>query len=367
MCIDRFRPGSGLLSATIIFLCGPLGATVFNQTNLVSDIPGLAAVTDANLVNPWGVSFSPTSPFWVSDQAKGVSTLYNASGAKQGGPLVVNTPGGATGQVFNPTSDFLIGSTPSAFIFATLSGNIEAWNGAQGTNAAVMATTTGGAYTGLAMGTVGVSNMLYAANKASGKIDVFDNTFHPVTLAGTPFADAAVPAGLTPYNIQNLGGNLYVEYSGPRGAPGGFVAIFDTSGKLLQNINDPHLDAPWGVALAPAGFGDFGGDLLVGNFGDGTIDAFNPATGAFAGVLKDSSGNPIVNSGLWALEFRTPVPGNANTGSDPNTLFFVAGINGEQDGLFGKLDPVPEPGTLATAGFILVGAFSLRVLRKRKA
>jgi uncharacterized protein (TIGR03118 family) len=364
MRIHHFRPGSALLSAAIILLCGPLGATVFNQTMLVSDIPGLANVTDPNLVNPWGVSFAPTSPFWVSDQGKNVSTLYNAAGAPQGGPLIVSTPGGPTGQVFNPTSGFLIGSMPSTFIFSTLSGSILAWNGAQGTVAATVVPSTGGSYTGLTMDTLNGNNMLYAANKATGNIDVFDSSFNAVTLPGA-FVNPAVPAGLTPYNIQNLGGKLYVEYSAARGTPGGFVAVYDASGALLQNINDPHLNAPWGVALAPAGFGDFGGDLLVGNFGSGMIDAFNPTTGAFAGVLMNSSGVPIVNSGLWALEFRTPVTGNANTGSDPNTLFFVAGINNEADGLFGRIDQAPEPGTLITSGFILAGAFCLRVLRKR--
>jgi uncharacterized protein (TIGR03118 family) len=367
MYTNHFRPSSALLSAMIVLLCGPLGASVFVQTNLVSDIPGLAAVTDPNLVNPWGMSFSPTSPFWVSDQGKNVSTLYNASGAPQGGPLIVSTPGGPTGQVFNPTTGFLVGGTAATFIFSTLSGDIEAWNGAQGTTAAIVAPSTGGSYTGLTMGTVNGNSMLYAANKAGGNIVVFDTMFQPVNLGSTAFVDPGVPAGLTPYNIQNLGGKLYVEYSGARGAPGGYVAVFDTSGNLLQSINDSHLNAPWGVALAPMGFGDFGGDLLVGNFGSGMIDAFNPTTGAFAGVLTDSSGNPIVNSGLWALEFRTPVAGNANTGSDPNSLFFVAGINGETDGLFGRINPTPEPGTLATAFLVLAGVFCLRVLRNRPA
>jgi uncharacterized protein (TIGR03118 family) len=368
MYTNHVRPSSALLGAMIVLFCGPLGASVFVQTNLVSDIPGLAPVTDSNLVNPWGISFSPTSPFWVSDQGKNVSTLYNASGAQQGGPLIVSTPGGPTGQVFNPTTGFLInGGTSATFIFSTLSGAIEAWNGAQGTTAATVVPSTGGSYTGLTMGSVNGSNLLYAANKAGGNIAVFDSTFQPVNLGSGAFVDPSVPAGLTPYNIQNLGGKLYVEYSGARGAPGGYVAVFDTSGNLLQSINDSHLDAPWGVALAPAGFGDFGGDLLVGNFGSGMIDAFNATTGAFAGVLTDSSGNPIVNSGLWALEFRTPVAGNANTGSDPNSLFFVAGINGETDGLFGRINPTPEPGTLATAFLVIAGVFGLKVLRNRPA
>jgi uncharacterized protein (TIGR03118 family) len=314
-------------------------------------------------MNPWGVSFSGTSPFWVSDQVNNVATLYNASGIPT--PLIVSTPGGPTGQVFNPTTGFLIGgAAPATFIFATLSGNIEAWNGAQGTTAAIVAPSIGGVYTGLTMGTLNGNNMLYVANKAAGNIVVFNSSFQQVQLGGGAFVDPSVPTGLTPYNIQNIGGNLYVEYSGPTGT-GGVVAVFDTAGNLLQSITDSHLDAPWGVTLAPTGFGTFGGDLLVGNFGSGTIDAFDPVTGAFAGVLTDSSGNPIVNSGLWALEFRTPVAGNANTGSSAASLFFTAGIDRQADGLFGRIDPaVPEPGTLATAGLVFAGAFCVRALRK---
>lgn len=364
MFINHFRPGSALLGAIAVLLCGPLGATVFVQTNLVSDIPGLASVTDPNLINPWGVSFAATSPFWISDQGKNEATLYNASGAAQGGPLIVTVSGGPTGQVFNPTTGFLIGGTPSTFIFSTLSGNIDAWNGSQGTTAAIVAPSTGGVYTGLTMGTMGGNNFLYAANNAGGNIAVFDSTFQRVVLGASAFVDPAVPSGLKPYNIQNIGGKLYVEYSAARGLPGGFVAVFDTAGNLLQSINDSHLYAPWGVTLAPTGFGDFGGDLLVGNFGSGMIDAFNPTTGAFLGVLTDSTGNPIVNSGLWALEFRVPVAGNANTGSSPNTLFFTAGIDGETDGLFGRIDPAPEPGTLATAFLVLAGTVCFRVVRK---
>ena len=356
------------LAANVFFICSAsFGATIFTQTNLVSDIPGMAAVTDPNLKNPWGVSFGPTTPFWVSDQVTNVSTLYNASGVPQpASPLIVSTPGGPTGQVFNSTTGFVInGGAPAAFIFSTLGGNIEAWNGAQGTAAVIMHTTSPGAYTGLTLGTMGGSPVLYAANKVTGKIDVFDSSFNPVSLPATAFANSAVPAGLTPYNIQIVGGNLYVEYSAARGAPGGFVAEFDANGTLIRNINDSHLNAPWGIAMAPAGFGDFGGDLLIGNFNDGMINAFDATTGAFSGTLMNAAGLPIANPGLWALEFRNTSTPNANTGNIPNSLFFVSGINNENDGLFGRIDPVPEPATAGLVGLLLLAGLSLQIRQRR--
>jgi uncharacterized protein (TIGR03118 family) len=225
----------------------------------------------------------------------------------------------------------------------------------------------GAVYTGLTMATLNSSPALYAANKGAGRIDVFDSSFNPVSLGVGAFAGAAVPAGLTPYNIQNIGGNLYVEYSGPMGSPGGFVAEFDPSGNLIRNINDSHLNAPWGIVMAPAGFGSFGDDLLIGNFNDGTINAFSPASGAFLGTLTDPFGNPISNPGLWALAFRDTSTPNANTGNNPNALFFTAGINNETHGLFGVIDPVPEPGTLATAGLVLLAALGYEFVRKRSA
>jgi len=257
------------------------------------------------------------------------------------------------------------GGAAATFIFSTLAGNIEAWNGAQGTTAVIMHTTSPGSYTGLTLGTMNGSPVLYAANKATGKIDVFDSSFNPVSLPASAFANSAVPTGLTPYNIQIVGGNLYVEYSGARGAPGGFVAEYDANGALIRNINDPHLNAPWGIAMAPAGFGDFGGDLLIGNFNDGMINAFDAVTGAYAGTLMNAMGQPIANAGLWALEFRNTSTPNANTGSNPNSLYFVAGINNEVDGLFGRIDPVPEPATVGSAGLLLLAGLSLQVRRRR--
>jgi uncharacterized protein (TIGR03118 family) len=337
-------------------------ATSLTQTNLVSDIPGLAAITDAALKNPWGVSFSATSPFWVSDQATNVSTLYSAAGVKQG--LVVSVPGGPTGQVFAGGSGFTLSNGAAAtFFFSTLSGTILGWNGAAGTSAIVQVISAGAVYTGLAV----APQHLYAVDVAGAKIDVFDSTYQHV-FGG--FVDPNLPAGFAPYNIQNIGGSLYVEYFNPSGQ-GGIVDVFDTGGTLLRRFSsDSHLNEPWGIALAPAGFGDFGGALLIGNFGDGLINAFDPATGGFLGTLSDPLGAPLVNDGLWALGFRT------GAGFDPNTLYFTAGINDEANGLFGAIQvddgsgppnppgSVPEPASLLLLGSGLVGVVRHR-LRKR--
>jgi uncharacterized protein (TIGR03118 family) len=331
----------------------------FQQTNLVSDVPGLAAVTDPNLKNPWGMSFSATSPFWVSNQVTNTSTLYAASGAAQA--LIVSVPGGPTGQVFTGGSTFLEpsgGGSPN-FVFATLGGSIYAWNNGNGTAAQLAASTAGAVYTGLAVGNNGSGNFLYAANVRGGTIDVFNSNFAPTTLSGT-FTNPSLPAGYTPYNIQNVNGLLYVEYEN-RAATGpgaGVVAVFDTNGNFQRQLigTGGQLDEPWGIVMAPAGFGSFAGDLLVGNFGNGEINAFNATTGAFVGTVSDSTGKPIVNSGLWALGTRT------GAGFDTNAVYFTAGINGEADGLFGRIDAVPEPLSVGMAGLggVLLALFGLR-------
>jgi uncharacterized protein (TIGR03118 family) len=318
-------------------------ADSFTQTNLVSDVPGLAAVTDPNLKNPWGVSFSATSPFWVSNQGSGNSTLYSGTGAIT--PLVVSipdAPAGPTGQVFNNSTGFAINKgTAATFIFDTLNGTIAAWNGAQGTVAVTQATTAGAVYTGLTQDTVGTSTFLYAAN-ATGSINVFDSSWNNVTssMFGGKFTDPNLPAGFTPYNIQNVGGNLYVTYSG---SSGGIVDEYDSNGNLLQRVatNGP-LSAPWGITLAPTGFGEFSNDLLIGNFGSGEIDVYNPITDAFLGTLDGANGQPIVNSGLWSLETRT-----GGAGDNTDAVYFTAGINGQADGLFGEITATtPEPATI---------------------
>jgi uncharacterized protein (TIGR03118 family) len=339
----------------------------FIQTNLVSDIPGLAALTDSNLVNPWGISHSPTSPFWVSDQRTNITTLYavtanngvtKAAPAGTDGnigiPKTAAGPQGPTGQVFNSgisSGDFkLANNNPATFIFANLNGTISAWNGGQ--QATIQATTPGAVYTGLAISTNPTQSRLYAANTAQGRIDVFNGSFQPVSLAAGAFATPAAAAGLVPFNVQNVGGNIYVTYAPPgpdaqRSATAGkgAVAIFDRDGNFMRMaaVGGP-LASPWGITVAPASFGEFANDLLVGNFSfvASEINAFDPVTGAFLGTIPINIGSNMPG-GLWALGFGT---GGSN--GSPDTLFFTDGINGETNGLFGAINVVPAP--IAGAG-----------------
>jgi uncharacterized protein (TIGR03118 family) len=342
------------------------------QTNLTSDLPGVAANQDTNLVNPWGIAFSPTSPAWISDNGTGLSTLYN--GAGQTIPLVVTVPppGGGmppsapTGVVFNGTGDF----GGSHFIFATEDGTISAWTSGSAATLEVDNSASGAVYKGLTLGNNGGNELLYAANFNSGAVDVFNSSFHTVSLAAGAFTDPSLPTGYAPFDIQNIGGMIYVTYAlqdGAKhddvaGAGHGFVDVYNTAGALQGRlISQGKLDSPWGLAVAPASFGPFGGDLLVGNFGSGQIDAYNPLNGTFLGVLKDSHGNPIVNQGLWGLAF-----GNGSNGFNANDLYFTAGIPGpgkvEEHGLFGVIQPTPEPSM-----FLPIGALSLALfLRKRR-
>lgn len=232
-----------LVSAMVLCVLPGTALAGYIQTNLVSDISGDAAVTDPNLKNPWGISFSPASPLWVSDEAANVSTLYSSGGTPV--PLVVSVPGGPTGQVFNSAGggNFLDGASPSSFIFATMAGSIYAWNGANGTNAQFEASTAGASFTGLALDNNGVGNYLYAANDkaGSGGIDVFNSSFQAVSLAGS-FTDPNLPAGYVPYNIQMIGGLLYVEYTNtanPRALGSGAVSVFDANGNFLEELISP--------------------------------------------------------------------------------------------------------------------------------
>lgn len=326
----------------------------YQQTNLVSDLAGVAKLTDPKLVNPWGLVHAPTSPWWIANNNAGVSTLYNGQGRAV--PLVVTIPAPAgshagtlaapTGVVFNSTSDFTVSKNghagPSLFIFATEDGTISGWNPNVDRTHAILAVDrstvgAGAVYKGLALGSTAHGTFLYAADFRLGTVEMFDSHFH---LAGS-FTDPSVPKGYAPFGIQNIGGNLYVTFALQNAAkhddvsgPGhGFVDVFDTSGKMIRRlISRGQLNSPWGLALAPANFGQFSHALLVGNFGDGRINVFDPNTGASLGQLKNRSGAPIVIDDLWGLAF-----GNGAVAGATNELFFAAGIHDEMHGLFGKI------------------------------
>jgi uncharacterized protein (TIGR03118 family) len=346
-------------------------ARTFQQTNLVSDQAGMAQITDPNLLNAWGISAAPSmGAFWVSATGTGLSPLYlgdvNGNALQQ--LFSVTIPGGSpTGQVFNinqpimgtgNSNDFTVSDGTnrgaSVFLFATTTGTIAGWHpmvGRQipfaggtisGQAQVGFQATDGAIYTGLAAGDVGGAHVLYAADFHNGKIDVIDGQFHKTMLAGA-FTDRHLPNGYAPYNIQNLGGKLFVTYArqdrakdgGTASGHGkGFVDVFDTSGHLLRRVASAgHLNAPWGVALAPTGFGKFGGDVLVANTGDGHIDAYDPMHHfAFRGQLSGANGKPLTIQGLKALQF-----GNGASSGDANALYFTAGPGNGAHGLFGSL------------------------------
>ncbi len=340
-----------LAAAAWLAFAGSASAQNYTQTNLVSNQTGAAANTDANLVNGWGISRSASSPWWVSDNGTSVATLYNSSGTPNS--LVVKVAGGPTGTVFNGTAGFVItGGSPAKFLFCSLNGAISGWNG--GTAATVMATTPNAVYTGLAMATVNGNPQLYAADFAGGKIDVFDASFNLVSkpqpafwLLSFLFGNLSFgpnPPGMSPFNIQNIGGTLFVAYAKPDptthqnavGAGLGLIGAFTPTGQLIawfQHVDE--LNAPWGFAMAPSEFGTFSHDLLVGQLGSGQILAFNPESGQYMGQLLNPAGAPIAIDGLWGIGF-----GNGGNAGPETTLFFAAGPNGQTNGLFGSLTAV---------------------------
>lgn len=341
--------------ALTLGVVAPAAARNVNADNLYgvhylfSNVPGLAAHTDASLKNGWGISHLATSPWWVSNNGTDTSTLYNTTAGvpetKLG--LTVTVPNGPTGQVANGNGGFNVdageGSGPltSRFIFANENGEIYGWN-TKGTLAILGASTPGARYFGLAIGGSGSSTHLYAGNFHTGKVDVFDNSWTHVNLAGD-FTDPTLPAGYAPFGIQGVGNTIYVAYAKQdedaedevHGEGLGYVSAFNLDGMFAGRVaSRGDLNAPWGIAQAPDNFGKFSGDLLVGNFGDGRIHAFKATADGWEphGLIKGVDHRPIVIDGLWGIGF-----GNGAAAGPTNTLFFAAGPNDEMDGLFGSI------------------------------
>ena len=328
----------------------------YQVTNLVTNpTSGLtAAHQDKNLVNSWGIAFNPTAFAWVADNGAGVATLYDGSGNPN--PLVVKIPsangtdlGTPTGIVFNGGSGFDVKkggvASPARFIFVSEDGVISGWAPALDMNNAIPALPTQNAvYKGVTIAQNGTAQFLYAADFVGRKIDVFDTSFGAAAGFAGKFKDPGIPSDYGPFNVQAILGNLYVTYA--KTQPGshdeahgqglGFVDVYDADGNLLQHlVQHGKLNAPWGVALAPSGFGTFSNRVLVGNFGDGTINAYDPHTGGHKGTLKGTDGKTLVIDGLWALVF-----GNGFLGQPTDTLFFSSGPHDENDGLYGRIEPM---------------------------
>jgi uncharacterized protein (TIGR03118 family) len=379
-----------LILPTLLLLTPDLlpAANTYVQHNLVSDQAGAADFQDTNLINPWGICTSATSPFWISDAGTGLSTLYTSIGTpnattKPVVPATISTVSGGipTGCVYNGTSTaFIINGngkvgSPS-FLFATENGSISGWS--SGVNSAqayavVDNSKSGAVYKGLAIGTpTGGTPRIYAANFNAGTVEVYDQNWNTLAVG---VQDPMIPAGFAPFNVQNLGGKLYVtyakqdakKYNDVAGAGNGYVSVFDLNGNLLSHlISGGNLNSPWGVAIAPANFGDFANDLLVGNFGDGAINVYNPTSGAFIAQLQNAAGNAIHISGLWALQV-----GNGGNGGYPDAVYFTAGPGGQAHGLLGLLQAAPAVAsggvvnaasyttTIAPGGFVEIAGINL--------
>jgi uncharacterized protein (TIGR03118 family) len=340
----------------------------YNETNLVSNEPGVAPITDLNLIDPWGLAFSATSPLWVSNQGSGTATVYKITGASSSAPAltegVANIGGappsganGPTGQVSTAApgittgaTDFQVSGGKAAFIFDNLDSSISAWRG--GLTSSVITTTVAGAsFTGLAIGnTSGGAAQIYAADQNSGNVDIFNSLWQQVGA----LTDPSLPAGFAAFNAQNINGTLFVTYANPSEALGGVVDEYSTDGTLITRlITDPtgtHLQTPWGIAVAPAGWGQFGGDLLIGNNGgDGTINAYS-LSGVQQGQITLGPDSPFSEQQLWGLTF-----GNGASAGSPDILYFSAGYTADAtNGLIGAIS-VPEPTSAAVLGLLAIG------------
>jgi uncharacterized protein (TIGR03118 family) len=369
----RSRPASIAAAAMLLLSSVPAWAVNFNQINLVTDDPTVnpGQITDQSLKNAWGMSFGPSTPFWVSANGSAVSNLYSVNPTTQATTkldLTVTIPGaGVTGQVFNGNSSF----NDNRFLFVSEDGTVSGWRPALGTTTPVNAEIIAGpsaanVYKGAAIGNVGGNDYLYAANFKAGTIDVYKGNSTAPDLSGS-FTDPNLPSGYAPFNVQKLNDQLYVSYAERNtatsdeiaGAGKGFVDRFNLNGTFQERVaSNGDLNAPWGMAIAPPSFGPMAGDLLVGNFGDGHINIYDATTHAFLGQVLGANNQPLMIDGLWAIGH-----GNGGAAGNTNLLYFTAGPNDEAHGLFGVLVQVPEPSEYA---MMLAGLGAVLVLGRRR-
>ena len=323
----------------------------YQQTNLVANASGLgAAVVDPKLVDPWDIARSTSSPWWVADRATGVATLYDGAGKKTS--LTVTVPHGSpTGQIFNGSSDFALApGKPATYLFVSLTGTISGWNPAVNETKAIqkVAPSAKSVLTGMTIAQIGNTQYLYVADLKQAKVSVYNTKFAPVSLGAHAFVDPDLPKGYAPFNVQNIGNNIYVAYAQQNtaknfvnfGAGRGYVDVFSSAGTLIRRLqHGSWFDAPFGLVLAGTDFGSFSHKLIVGQFGSGTLAAFDDQTGKFEGYITDKNSKVISIAGLWALSFGAGQPSPQSSGP-ANALYFAAGIKSGNGGLFGTLTPL---------------------------
>ena len=330
----------------------PASAQKVNVTYLTSDINAVGAFQDTNLVNPWGMSIDPTGPWWFSDNATGLSTLYTSTGQPQG--LVVTIPtasgsgtGSPTGTVYNAsTTDFKVHNFATPFLFCTEDGTVSGWYAGSQAFIAINNNASGAVYKGMALASAGGANYIYLANFHAGTVEAYDKNYTAHSFGSGAFVDSMIPSGYAPFNIQAIAGNKLVvtyakqdaqKHDDVPGPGNGYVDIYDTSGNLqLRLAHNLYANSPWGVAVAPSSFAGFANDLLIGMFGSGAVSAFNPSTGAWIGNMFDVNNLPLKINGLWGLTF-----GNGGSGGPVGTLYFTAGYFDEAHGIYGAITPHP--------------------------